>query len=107
MSCAYAETLCDPSGNPVFVTGTINETTGALTSLKFTNLDGSIYAGSIASLINCANVGASGAGDAEVGEGDTLPSTNAVYELFRLEGHLTLPDGLYWWSEEAGQWVQT
>lgn len=49
---------------------------------------------------------AGGIGDEEVGEGDTLPADNTDYELFRLEGHGTIPDGLYQWSEANEVWIQ-
>ena len=42
----------------------------------------------------------------EVGEGDTLPTDDSTWELFRLDGSPILPDGLYRWSTTAGAWVQ-
>lgn len=47
-----------------------------------------------------------GIGEEEIGEGDVLPDDSSEYELFRLEGHATLPDGLYSWSEINGVWIQ-
>lgn len=42
----------------------------------------------------------------EVGEGSVLPADASEFELFRLEGHASLPDGLYAWNETNGYWVQ-
>ena len=44
--------------------------------------------------------------DEEVGEGDTLPADDSDFELFRLEGHADLPDGLYVWNDANDYWVQ-
>lgn len=106
MSCLYTGTLCDPNGNPVLITGILNEVTGAVSNLHYTNLDGSPFSGLISTLVSCSGTVTGGGGDEEVGEGNALPTDNSVYELFRLEGHSTLPNALYWWSEEANQWVQ-
>jgi hypothetical protein len=40
---------------------------------------------------------------AKVGKGDTLPVDSSVYKLFLLEGHATLPNGLWRWD---GVWVE-
>jgi hypothetical protein len=39
----------------------------------------------------------------QIGFGDTLPVDSSVYRLFLLEGHATLPDGLWRWD---GVWVE-
>jgi hypothetical protein len=46
------------------------------------------------------------AGAEEVGEGAALPADGSTWELFRLEGSATLPDGLYRWSPTANSWIQ-
>lgn len=43
----------------------------------------------------------------EVGEGSILPASAASGELWRLMGHATLPDGLYWFNSNTNAWVQT
>ena len=42
----------------------------------------------------------------EVGEGSVLPADDSQGELFRLIGHATLPDGLYFWNNVSASWVQ-
>jgi hypothetical protein len=106
MSCTFNEVLCDGSDNVVFVTGIIDDATGQLSNLRYTLTNGTTYSGSVAALHKCGEV-VSGGGDTEVGEGSLLPTDSSIYELFRLENHPTLPNGLYWWSENANQWVES
>ena len=85
----------------------IDENTAVVSLLQYRNLDGTPYTGVVGDLSVCGATGASGdTGDTEVGEGAALPLDDSIYELFRLEGHSTLPNGLYFWSESANQWVQ-
>ncbi len=42
----------------------------------------------------------------EVGEGSVLPADDSQGELFRLQGHATLPDGLYRWDFNLNTWIQ-
>jgi hypothetical protein len=39
----------------------------------------------------------------QIGFGDTLPLDSSVYKLFYLEGHATLPNGLWQWD---GVWIE-
>jgi hypothetical protein len=53
-----------------------------------------------------ASPGGAGAANQEIGHGSVLPVDGSAFQLFDLEAHAVLPNGLYRWDNQASVWVQ-